>query len=278
VHRHRVSGDDGHPDAGRGDPERGQAEDLARLVADLQLLGRPAVRLQRARPRHHVHGQRRGEGPEVTDRRTHVAGPLPERPGPGHLVELRVERVDPGLAGARGRLVRGDDHLLKTERPVQRAHRHDHRQRGAVRVRDDALGPVRQLFRVDLRHHQGDLRVHPEGARVVDGHRAVAGRHRRPRRRHLVGHVEHGHVDAVERVRRERHHLGLAAPDRQPPPGRPRRGDQPDISPDVLPGGQQVEHHRADRAGGTDHGQRGPEPGSPSSLSRPSAAHRPVPP
>ena len=152
------------------------------------------------------------------------------------------------------------DHLLQAERPVQRAHGHDHRQRGAVRVRDDPLRPVRQLFRVDLRHHQRDLGVHPERARVVHGHRAVADRDRRPRRRDLVGYVEHGHVDAVERILRERHHLGLAAPDRQPPPGRPRRGDQPDLAPDVLPGGEQVEHHRADRAGGADHGQRRPEP------------------
>jgi len=269
VHRHRVSGDDGHPDAGRGDLQRRQAEDLARLVADLQLLRRPAVRLQRTRPRHHVHRQRRRKRPEVAHRRTHVTCPLAQRPGPGHLVELCVERVDAGLARARGRLVRGNDHLGEPERPVQRAHGHDHRQRGAVRVRDDPLRPVRQLLRVDLRHDQRDLGVHPERARVVHGHRAVAGRDRRPRRRDLIGDVEHGHVDAVERVLAERHDLGLAAPDRQPPPGRPGRGDQPDLAPDVLPGGEQVKHHRADRAGGADHGQCRPQT---------SPAHRPVPP
>ena len=36
VHDHRVGGDDGHPDTGRGDLQRRQAEDLARLVADLR--------------------------------------------------------------------------------------------------------------------------------------------------------------------------------------------------------------------------------------------------
>ena len=62
VHGERVRGDDRHAHAGGRDLQVGQAEDLARLVADLQLLAGPAVVLERARPRHDVEGQRRREG------------------------------------------------------------------------------------------------------------------------------------------------------------------------------------------------------------------------
>src|ERR1035441_10524063 len=156
---------------------------------------------------------------------------------------------------------------------MQGTHGHDHRQGGAVRVRDDPLGPVRDLFRVDLRHHERHVGIHPERARVVDGDRAAADRSRGPDRRDLIGHVEHRHVDAVEGVLAQRDHLGHAAPDHQPPPSRPRRGDQPDLAPDVRPGRQQVKHHRADRAGGADDGQRRPVPNTPRSPD-----HPPVPP
>ena len=54
-------GHDRDPHAGRRDRQVGDAEDLAGLVADLQLLRRPAVVAHRARPRHDVERQRRGE-------------------------------------------------------------------------------------------------------------------------------------------------------------------------------------------------------------------------
>ena len=102
-----MRGDHRHPHAGGRDPQVGHAEDLARLVADLELLGGPAVRLDRAGPGHHVERERRRERAEVADRGAHVTGQLPEHPGRGDLVELVVQRVDADLAGARGGLVRG---------------------------------------------------------------------------------------------------------------------------------------------------------------------------
>src|SRR5580692_10493088 len=133
VHRDRVRGDHGHPDAGRVHPQRGQAEDLARLVADLELLRRPARVLERARPRDDVQRQRGRERPEVADHAAHVARSLAEGASAADLLHLLVERVDARLAGAGGGLVGGDDQLLEAERAVQRADRDDQRERGAVR-------------------------------------------------------------------------------------------------------------------------------------------------
>ena len=103
---------------------------------------------------------------------------------------------------------------------VQRRDRDDHRQRGAVGVGDDALGPVAYLLRVDLGDDQRHVRVHPERAGVVDRDRAPGGGDRRPLRRHLVRHVEHGHVDAVEDLRLQRLDLELLAAYHDRPAGR----------------------------------------------------------
>src|SRR6202035_3041398 len=102
-------------------------------------------------------------------------------------------------------------------------------------------------------------------------HHAAGRRDRGPLRGDLVGHVEHGHVHPVEHLRGQRQDLDLGAADPQVPARGPGRGDQPDLTPHVVAGGQQVEHDRADGAGRAHHGQR--------RLGRPGpAAHRPVPP
>jgi hypothetical protein len=96
------------------------------------------------------------------------------------------------------------------------------------------------------------------------------GGDRGPLRGHLVGHVEHGQVHAVEHAGLQRDDLDILAAHPQPPAGRAGRGDQPDLAPDVGPGGQQVEHHGADGPGRADHGQ-----GRPALVA---GAHRPLPP
>ena len=58
-----VVGDDRHPHAGCRHPQPWQPEDLAGLVADLQLLRRPALVLERAGPGHHVERERGRERP-----------------------------------------------------------------------------------------------------------------------------------------------------------------------------------------------------------------------
>ena len=76
-------------------------------------------------------------------------------------------------------------------------------------------GRIAHRVRVDLGDDERHVGVHAEGARVVHDDRALGGGDRRPPRGHLVGHVEHGDVDAVEDV------LGERDAPRSPPRARP---------------------------------------------------------
>ncbi len=82
---------------------------------------------------------------------------------------------------------------------------------------------------VDLGHHQRHVGVHPERAGLVDHDHAAGGRHRRPVGRHLVGHVEHGQVHAVEGLGGQLLDLDLLAADRRAcaRPTGPRRSAGP---------------------------------------------------
>src|SRR4029079_12793641 len=105
VHRQGVGGDDRDADTGRGDLQIRQPEDLAGLVADLQLLRRPAVVLQRAGPRYDVQRQRGRERAEiVADHPADVARRGPQIAIAGDLRQLVVERVDAVLTGPGGGL------------------------------------------------------------------------------------------------------------------------------------------------------------------------------
>ena len=210
-----------------------------------------------------------GNGPSSspTTRRMSPAW-VPSSRLPATFCDLVVKGVDSGLAGAGRGLVRGDDQLGQAELRVQRAHRDDHGQCRAVGIRDDPLGPVAYRPGVDLGHDEGDVRVHPECAGVVDGYRAPLGGNRRPLRRDVVGNVEHRDVDAVEDLRRERQNFDVLATHRQPASCRPRRRHQSDLAPYILAGREQVAHDCADGTGRADDGQRG--------LA--GAGHRPVPP
>src|SRR5690606_2478115 len=112
VYRDRVAGDHGHAYAGGGDLEIRQAEDLARLVAQLHLLRGPTVVAQRPGPGDHIqHDRRRERAGVLAQRLPHVTGALPDRPVTRHLGELVVQHVHPVLAGAGDRLVGGEDQL-----------------------------------------------------------------------------------------------------------------------------------------------------------------------
>jgi hypothetical protein len=156
---------------------------------------------------------------------------------------------------------------------VQRTHRDDHREGRAVGVGDDPLRPLAGGGRVDLGHHERDVGIHPERTGVVDDDRAIGHGNRCPGRRDLVRDIEHRDVDAFEAAFGERDDLDLFAAYGQLPPSRARRGDEPDLTPDVPASGQDLQHHRADGTGGTDHREGRfllPEVGA--------RAHRPVPP
>ncbi|GAA1854123.1 hypothetical protein GCM10009772_33660 [Pseudonocardia alni subsp. carboxydivorans] len=264
MDRQRVRGDDRDAHAGRGDLELRDPEDLAGLVADLQLLRRPAVVLEGAGPRHDVEHQRSRERRVAADRDAglgqdgrDVAGGLPEVLA-GDRGQLGLQLVDAGLAGTRRGLVRRHDQRLEPELAVQRTHRRHHRQRRAVRVGDDPLGPLGHLLRVDLGHDERDLGVHPERAGVVDGDRAAGGGDRRPLGGDLVGHVEHRDVDAVEDLGLQLQDRDVLAADRQHLAGAAGRGDQADLAPrHRLAGVDDLDHGGADGTGRADQRENG---------------------
>jgi hypothetical protein len=168
-----------------------------------------------------------------------------------------VQDVDAELTGAGDRLVGGQDQLAQAVLLVQRGNRHDHRHGRAVGVGDDAARAAAQRFLVDLGDDQRHVLLHPERRRVVHHGHAAGHRDRRPLQRDVVGDVEHRHVHAVEDVRGQLADRQLLAAAAEGPSGRARGGDQPDLAPDVAPRRQQLAHNGADRAGGSDHGERG---------------------
>src|SRR5690606_4858580 len=109
--------------------------------------------------------------------------------------------------------------------------------------------------------------VQTERARVVHDNRAPLRRDRRPLLGHLVGDVEHGHVDPVEDLRGNSLNLDLLAADREPLARRPGRRHQADLPPHVLTRGKNVQHDSAHRTGGPHNGESGK-----------TVTHRPVPP
>jgi len=72
------------------------------------------------------------------------------------------------------RLVGGDGDVPETEGAVQWCQGHRERGGHAVGVGDDPV-VLAHLLAVDLGHDQGDLGVHPEEARLVDGDAAPGG-------------------------------------------------------------------------------------------------------
>ena len=77
------------------------------------------------------------------------------------------------LAGAGRRLIGRDDNPRDIADVVQRFQRHHHLDGRAVGVGDDVLpGIAGDGLRIDLRHHQRNVRVHPEVGRIVDDDRA----------------------------------------------------------------------------------------------------------
>jgi len=79
---------------------------------------------------------------------------------------------------------------------------------------------------------------------------------RRPLQRDVVGHVEHRHVDAVERLGRQLPHGQLLAAAGELLPAERAEASSRISPPDVAPGGEQLEHDCPDGAGGSDDGER----------------------
>ena len=93
---------------------------------------------------------------------------------------LAAKPLDGGGAGSGDCLIGAHDDAAQRVRPVDRLKRNHHRGGGAVRLADDALVPV-EVVPVDLGDDERDLRVHAEGARVVDDEATVVAGDRRVR-------------------------------------------------------------------------------------------------
>ena len=106
VHRDRVRRHDGHPDARGRDGQVRDVEDLAGLLAHLDLLGGPAVAHVVADEGNDVEHERRREDrlPQlVFDEPPHVTGPHAQLTVAVHDVELVVEAPDARRGPARTR-------------------------------------------------------------------------------------------------------------------------------------------------------------------------------
>ena len=116
---------------------------------------------------------------------------------------LLVQFMQALLTGPRDRLVGADDHSPDPEGVVQGFQGHDHLDGRAIGVGDDAL-VLGDVVRIDLGDDQRNLRVHPEGARIVDDHRAGLRGDRAELPRDRSGRARKDDVDALERRGNER--------------------------------------------------------------------------
>ena len=278
VHGEGVRGDDGHADAGRRHLQVGDPEDLPGLVADLELLAGPAVVLARARPRDDVQRQRRRErrGPVaelVGDGPPDVARRRTERPVARRRPRARrSSRSTPGWPAPDAAWY---DATTSSVSPNRRCSAPSASiivsvvQLGLLmmpfgRVRDVRAG----LTSGTTSGTSGSIRKAPELSTTTAPRSTAIGAHCGA---HLVGHVEHRDVDAVEDLGGEREDLDLLAAHAQPLARRARPTRRGGSRPRRPRAGEDLEHHRADGAGGADDGEGGL---APLGLVR----HRPVPP
>ena len=139
-----------HPDRGGRDLHLFIIEDLARLVHQLHLLLCISVIKKDIAVRQAVHIDGMGIHLRALD--------------PFALI---LQLVDSRFARTCNRLIGGDHDPFDPELPVQGRQHHDHLDGGTVGVGNDPVFPGKDVA-VDLRHDQGDIRVHAPGRRVVD--------------------------------------------------------------------------------------------------------------
>ena len=252
-----MPGEHRNPHARARDAQARQFEDLAALVAELLLLVGLVVAVvdEVAGERDHVEGDRGdvllrlGE----VDRRP-VVDEVERVALREHALDLAEELLGSREAGARHGLVGADDEALEARGLVQGL-QHGHRgHRGAVRVRDDALGRVDGRVRVDLADDEGHLGVHPPGARVVDDDGAGLGEARGVRARSGRTGREQGDVDAGRVGGRDVLDDDRLAAVLDRRAGRAGRGEQAQLADRERALRENLAHDGADLAGGADDG------------------------
>ncbi|MDF2581099.1 MAG: hypothetical protein K0S49_2678, partial [Microbacterium sp.] len=169
-------------------------------------------------------------------------------------LDLAEQFLGPREARARDRLIGRDDETLEAGLGVEHL-QHGHRgHRGAVGVRDDALGRVDRGVGVDLADDEGNLGIHAPSAGVVDDDGARLGEPRGVRARTGRTGGEEGDVDAG----------GVGGGDVLDDDGvtgeldrGPRGasgGEQAQLADREVPLDEDLAHHLSDLAGGADDG------------------------
>ena len=257
VDRQRVAGEDRHAHAGAADRQAGELEDLAALVAQLQFFLGIAVLTQHIVQRHDVVGQRHGPLARFRQRgrvRRHGEAIKVALGAAAQLLGQHLDAFDPA---ARGGLVGADGQALQAGLLMQRLqHRHGGHG-GAVGVGDDALRDVVQRVRIDLGHHQRDVRVRAPGRAVVDHHGAGRGGFGGQLARGVAAGREEHDVQAGEVGLRGVLDDDLGSLEVDLGSGRAGGGEQAQARQREVPLGQQLAHHAADKAGGADDADAG---------------------
>ncbi len=243
VHRLGMADEDRHPNAGRGDLDRG-VHDLLGLGDHLPFLLGRAVLHEDVDMGNDVEGDllRVDLGLDLLAGHVDALGLVPEL----------VHRL---LAGAGDGLVGRDDDAGDARPVVDRLQRHHHLRGRAVGVGDDVLaGIARDRVRVHLGHDQRHLGVVAIERRVVDHDAASLGGDgrvllRRVRADREEGDVPAGEVEGVEV-------LGLQCPVAEGTLAAQRlaRGEGHDLVDGKFPLGEDVEHFPAHVARGADDG------------------------
>ena len=170
------------------------------------------------------------------------------------LVQQRVglveQLVDRAPAGARDRLVGGDDQALDPSLVVERLQRHDHLHRRAVRVGDDpaVLG---ERLGVDLADDERNVVLHAPARGVVDHDCARIREPGCPLAGGGAAGGEQREVEALDRLVVQALHDQAAL---ELAPDRARGGERDDLARRERALTQQCQHQRADLSGGADDG------------------------
>ena len=135
---------------------------------------------------------------------------------------------------------------LQAERLVQRSERHQRDDGRAVRVRDDVARMVFRGFRIDFRHDQRHVRIHPEGGRIVDHHRAGGSGGGAEFLGNPAARAEERDVHVVKRIMREFLDDDFLAAEFHLFPGGTRRSQKLQLAERKIPLFKAKEHFHAD--------------------------------
>ena len=133
---------------------------------------------------------------------------------------------------------------------MQRPQTHQGDRRGAIRIGQNPLVPSRRL-RIDLGHHERNIRIHAERRRVVDHHRTRFDRSRRKFFRNGPARAEQREVDTRESIRRQFAHLDRRTLEIELLAGRLGRSEQGQLAHRKFSALQHAHHFDAHRAGCT---------------------------